>query len=237
MLSSLPDDTAGELNALNQGEKWRSHKIFQNPMVTLSNGKDIWVGYLLQLQGTRPAETHFLVHRFYKEKKFQDSYVEYAEGYFVLNYPFLSVSRRRYCVPLSVLTSTFIINKVDFFVTDTIFDRFILNEEKQTFHAKPIDTDDTEIVFNLLNNSSFCERWKVHRSEGLMKVVVAPLMLFTDDTSGNLSKQYNLFDSYLLIPAAMSYDARSSKNNSFFMCTSNKKLTSVDMLPAIVDVI
>ncbi|KAL0078267.1 hypothetical protein F4703DRAFT_1945569 [Phycomyces blakesleeanus] len=80
------------------------------------------------------------------------------------------------------------------------------------------------------------ERWKVEKSDGtLMKVVLTPLILFTDDTSGNLSKQYNLFDSYLMTPAAMSYDARSSKNNSYFVCTSNKNLSAVDMLPPLVD--
>ncbi|KAI8638704.1 hypothetical protein BD408DRAFT_435792 [Parasitella parasitica] len=68
-----------------------------------------------------------------------------------------------------------------------------------------------------------------------MKTVVVPITLFSDDTSGNLSKQFNLFDNYTVTPAAMSFDSRGSRNNTYFLCTANKKLSAVDMLPAIVD--
>ncbi|KAI9032763.1 hypothetical protein CLU79DRAFT_162200 [Phycomyces nitens] len=77
---------------------------------------------------------------------------------------------------------------------------------------------------------------KRKRTDGsLMKVAVAPLTIFIDDTSGNLSKQYNMFDSYVMTPAAMSFDSRGSKNNVYFICTANKNPTAVDMLPALVD--
>ncbi|KAI8360860.1 hypothetical protein EDC96DRAFT_226949 [Choanephora cucurbitarum] len=83
-----------------------------------------------------------------------------------------------------------------------------------------------------------CYALKLQRKKAdgsFMKAVVSFHTITTDDTSGNLSKQYNLFDSYLVTPAAMSFDARCSKNNTYFICTSNKKLSAVDMLPALVD--
>lgn len=88
----------------------------------------------------------------------------------------------------------------------------------------------------LFNNQHYSESLKRVRPDGsFMKVIIAPITIFTDDTSGNLSKQYNVFDSYVMTPAAMAFDARGSKNNTFFICSANKSLSAVDMLPALVE--
>ncbi|KAL9552455.1 hypothetical protein MBANPS3_003754 [Mucor bainieri] len=68
--------------------------------------------------------------------------------------------------------------------------------------------------------------------EGVVSPMTPPC---TNDTSGNLSKQYNLFDSYPMTPAAYSFQDRGSKNNQYFICTANKTLSAVDMLPPLVD--
>ncbi|KAI7886548.1 uncharacterized protein EV154DRAFT_427426 [Mucor mucedo] len=72
-------------------------------------------------------------------------------------------------------------------------------------------------------------------SPKFLKVVVAPIILWSDDTSGNKSKQYNVFDSYLMYLGAMSLEKRSRRENTMFICTSDKNLQAVDMLGAIVD--
>jgi hypothetical protein len=68
-----------------------------------------------------------------------------------------------------------------------------------------------------------------------MKVLVAPIVLYSDDTSGNKSKQYNVFDSYLMYLGAASLERRSRRENTMFICTSDKNLQAVDMLDGIVD--
>ncbi|CAO3657042.1 unnamed protein product [Mucor hiemalis] len=244
MLSSLSDDTIGQYNCLQQGAKWREHPMFQNPMVTLADGDDVWVGDSVEMQPPLHGANRLLVSRFFKAKDTlhtgSDSYVEYAQGYLVLQerYPDnsteVSLSSMLFSVPLSNLRSL-PFKKDQCFLLSDIKRRFEVKDGLLVHHPTGGLLDDH--VCNLWNGQSVRKDWKVLNANGdkFLKVVIAPLTLFTDDTSGNLSKQYNLFDSYVMTPAAMSYDARSSKNNIYFICTSNKKLNAVDMLPPLVD--
>ncbi|KAL0073089.1 hypothetical protein F4703DRAFT_1746592 [Phycomyces blakesleeanus] len=68
-----------------------------------------------------------------------------------------------------------------------------------------------------------------------MKVVICPLNLYSDDTSGNSSKQYNKYNSYLMYFAAMPLEVRNNQENVMFISTSNHVLNAVEMLPPIVD--
>ncbi|KAI9343815.1 hypothetical protein BD770DRAFT_430772 [Pilaira anomala] len=49
------------------------------------------------------------------------------------------------------------------------------------------------------------------------KIVVAPICLYSDDTSGNKSKQYNIFDSYLMYLGATPLERRSRRENTMFI--------------------
>ncbi|KAG1456530.1 hypothetical protein G6F56_006808 [Rhizopus delemar] len=71
-------------------------------------------------------------------------------------------------------------------------------------------------------DQSFFETYKrkLNDTSSLMKVVVAPITLYSDDTSGNRSKQYNNYDNYLMNMAAMEYRERTKRENNFFLCTS-----------------
>lgn len=249
-LSSLPDYTTGEMNCLQQGEKWKYHPMFQTPMIILGNGNQIWTGDMVEMNTSLFGVKHLLVTKFFKKKELTNigasidtsadrrQYVSYAEGYLVAKHSSLTsegvVSRVKFQFPLSHL-----IRKVPGKIIDFLrFDqghRFESNEYGQIIITKRIDEDHDSLI-SLWNGRGPSEKWKRYRADGsLQPVYLTPMNFFTDDTSGNLSKQYNLFDSYLMTPAAMSYDAKSSKNNNFFICTSNKKLSAVDMLPAIVD--
>ncbi|CEP07513.1 hypothetical protein [Parasitella parasitica] len=62
-VSLLPDETPGELVESNQGYKWRTHKLFQHPMVTLNSGQhvqDLWVGDLV-----RSGDVLYMLARFF----------------------------------------------------------------------------------------------------------------------------------------------------------------------------
>ena len=68
-----------------------------------------------------------------------------------------------------------------------------------------------------------------------MKVQIIPYILYTDETSGNTSKQYNKFDSVQMVPAALPISESNKRENMHFVLTSNKKLSVVDMLPSLVE--
>ncbi|CAO3655759.1 unnamed protein product [Mucor hiemalis] len=213
-------------------------------MITLANGDDVWVGDLVEVLSPLHGANRLLVSRFFKKKNTlhtgSNSYVEYAQGYLVKEHWYpdnsfaVSLSEILFSVPLSDLRSL-PFKKDQYFSLSDIKFRFKVNDGllESYFTGGCLE----ENVCKLWNGQSVCDDWKVVDATGtkLMKVVTAPLTIFTDDTSGNLSKQYNLFDSYTMTPAAMSHDARASKNNSYFICTSNKKLSAVDMLPPLVE--
>ncbi|CAO3629063.1 unnamed protein product [Mucor hiemalis] len=233
MLSNFLDETKGSMSCMQQGEKWRTHPMFQNPMVTLPDKKDVWVGDLLKLYDGRIV----IVDRFFKERVITSSEHHnelFASCYEVSNPPFPCFALSVLDFPLSDLSNAQKLLKSDY-VTDRGFG-WVIPGIEGIFDLQDAPENESRRLVSLWKDGGFRQDWKRPKSDGsLMKVVVAPLMLFSDDTSGNLSKQYNLFDSFLMIPVAMSYNARFSKNNNFFMCTSNKKLTSMDMLLPIVD--
>ncbi|KAG1454565.1 hypothetical protein G6F56_007290 [Rhizopus delemar] len=247
MLSSFPDETTGEYNRLQQGSKWKHDPMFQNPMVTLANSNDIWVGDLVEIH--RPdglVPTFLLVTRFFQSREDSSNYVTYAQGYLAQEFAYVHgegcMSRLQVALPLMQLTSKVPVKKSEFLniINGRQFDvvnPLDINRNFDLMYCQEPHNDFRNIAA-LWNDLGSAEKWKrkqIGNTRELMKVVIAPLILFTDDTSGNLSKQYNLFDSYLMTPAAMSYDARSSKNNSYFVCATNKKLSSIDVLPPLVD--
>lgn len=54
---------------------------------------------------------------------------------------------------------------------------------------------------------------------GAKKVKIIPLALFSDDTSGNTTKKWNAYDSWIMTPAAMTLKERNMYENQFFLCT------------------
>ncbi|KAI9330557.1 hypothetical protein BD770DRAFT_449530 [Pilaira anomala] len=67
------------------------------------------------------------------------------------------------------------------------------------------------------------------------KAVISPIVIWFDDASGNKSKQYNVFDSYLMYLNNMPLEKRTRRENAMFFCTSDKNLQAVNMLGAIVE--
>ncbi|KAL0092321.1 hypothetical protein J3Q64DRAFT_1718582 [Phycomyces blakesleeanus] len=69
------------------------------------------------------------------------------------------------------------------------------------------------------------------------KVRIAPIILFTDDTSGNRSKQYNPYKSWSMKCAALSYEKRYSIENIHFLSVipKKKRASGMSLLPTIVE--
>ena len=64
-------------------------------------------------------------------------------------------------------------------------------------------------------------------------VVMFPLIVFTDDTSGNKSKKWHKFDSWSIIPAGLPRHEASKIMNIHFVCCSDVA-SSVEMSGSIV---
>ena len=64
-------------------------------------------------------------------------------------------------------------------------------------------------------------------------VVITPLLLYTDDTSGNKSKKWNKFDCWCFLLAGLSRKINAQLNNIHFISCSNR-VNVMDMMVPIV---
>ena len=70
--------------------------------------------------------------------------------------------------------------------------------------------------------------------DGTCPVVVAPLVLFCDDTSGNKGKKWNKFDSWSFTLAGLPQNESHKPINCHFISCSNR-VTPIDMAKPIAD--
>ncbi|SAL96261.1 hypothetical protein [Absidia glauca] len=68
------------------------------------------------------------------------------------------------------------------------------------------------------------------------KMQVAPIMLFTDETSGNISKQYNLYATWSMVCGALPIEERNKRSNTLFIgaVASKSGLSAINMIPRLV---
>ena len=76
-----------------------------------------------------------------------------------------------------------------------------------------------------------CHRFKAN-AHGL-PVVMVPLVLYSDDTSGNRSKKWNKFDVWAMMLAGLPRAENSQLENIHFICCSNET-SSIEMAEPIV---
>ncbi|KAF7362836.1 hypothetical protein MVEN_00633400 [Mycena venus] len=75
-------------------------------------------------------------------------------------------------------------------------------------------------------------RWRA-KAEGA-RVVIFPMWVYCDDTSGNVSKKWNEHNSFLMTPAGLPQEESQKEYNIHFLCTSNLA-RPLEMLDRIVD--
>lgn len=66
------------------------------------------------------------------------------------------------------------------------------------------------------------------------QVVMIPLVLFSDDVSGNISKKWNKFDVWAMLLAGLPKSVNSQLENIHFMCASNT-VRCLELVDPIVD--
>ncbi|KAI8136510.1 hypothetical protein BJV82DRAFT_676256, partial [Fennellomyces sp. T-0311] len=95
----------------------------------------------------------------------------------------------------------------------------------------------TDFHSHLLTTRHFMKHPVLNRTGEFYKVKIVPLILFADDTSGNMSKQYNKYDSWLMRCAALPYTERMKRENSLFIATvpGSHGIDSVSLVPKLVE--
>ncbi|OAD65461.1 hypothetical protein PHYBLDRAFT_176058 [Phycomyces blakesleeanus NRRL 1555(-)] len=220
---ALPDFTENQQLNLDQGEKWKENPLLQHPMIT-SNGIDYWVGDVVEVQGSL---NQYLLEKFFTKDGsiLANAFQVYGGHDPRLNHPddthFLrfgnstnfAVSILKYTIEVDRIMST-------------------VQKDSDLFLGRDFSVSYCPAKIVTYALTEFKRRLP---GSGLMKVVVCPLNLYSNNTSSNSIKQYNKYDSYLMYFAALLLETRNKRENALFICTSNHTLNAIEMLPPIVD--
>ncbi|KAL0081440.1 hypothetical protein F4703DRAFT_1866900 [Phycomyces blakesleeanus] len=185
LISSMPDHTPNQLICLEQGEKWRTHHLFQQPMHTV-NSIDVWFGNIVYLK-TNDCSICFLVESFHTANK-----NIFARGYLVR-----AISIVCYGVEVAVTdlrveqisyVDTISVERDHYYSISSSLTRLSPAHDFLLFGVHPMKKP---MPLSVLPGN-------VDRDAVFYKVRIVSIILFTDNTSGNCLKQYNPFESWLM---------------------------------------
>ncbi|CAO3599404.1 unnamed protein product [Absidia cylindrospora] len=211
LISALPYYTPHQLMSLQQGQKWRKERLFQQPVLS-NNSVDYWTGDII-LVDNKGSPQFFLL-----ESYFTKSGETFGRCYGVV---LLMNKTVRNCLvetwSCDILVSSF----------RQVADVSGLNES----HCKSLYPGSTglgklvESHRQLLFGTNQMKRPMMNEdgkfSGQYYKVKIVPLILFTDDTSGNSSKQYNKYDNWSMVCGALSFEARNNRENTLSLDRRN----------------
>ncbi|KAL0094123.1 hypothetical protein F4703DRAFT_1833982 [Phycomyces blakesleeanus] len=207
---ALPDFMENQRLNLNQGKKWKENPLLQHPMIT-SNGMDYWVGDVVEVQG---SPNRYLLEKFFTKDGsiLANAFQVYGGHDPWLNHPNdthfpqfgnsmnFAVSTLKYTIEVDRIMST--VQKDSNLFLGRGFSVSYCPAKIVTYALTGVQSD-------LWLNKSRVEEFKRRLpGSGLMKVVVCPLNLYSNNTSGNSTKQYNKYDSHLMYFAALPLETR-----------------------------
>jgi hypothetical protein len=218
-LSPLPDHTPGQLVSLQQGQKWKEHPLFQPPMVT-KNDDDYWIGDLVC---TTEGTGLMVLCAF-----FTMGSQTMADGYFFdledHKFVFQNNKSRVSMDSISGHSSHQIVSKLSCFTTGgnplTPLHEFDIFETplSKSLIKTPVENSQGTIV-------------------GYHPVKIVPIFFFTDDTSANISRQYNKIDSWSMFFGGLPFSERMKTENICFISavSGSEGLNAMDLVPILVD--
>lgn len=217
--STLPDHTPNQLLGPQQGEKWKTHPLFQQPQLTI-DGEDYWTGDRIT---TTEGCGYFLIRSFIMINARQ-----MASGHF---YVFSDGWTKFYNIldNIDVCKITGHANEP----LDLARSCSITNDGT----SLPLTTDHQTLAFTTPTTKKPIIDRTNNAIIGHYPVKITPIILFTDDTSGNISKQYNKYDSWSMTFAAMPFSMRNKRENTFFISavSGSAGLHAMHLVPGLVE--
>ncbi|SAL97269.1 hypothetical protein [Absidia glauca] len=200
-ISALPDYTPNQVSSLQQGLKWKTHPLFQQPVMTVMD----WIIGSGEVFG-RCYKTLFD----FDEHGAVRCLVESVSSDF-------PISSFQQIIPKDGLT------------LDNCFSIYSGARAKLQEDTRALLFENNNMKRSIVGVDGVCI--------GTYKVKIVPLRLFTDDTSGNISKQYNKFDSWSMVCGAPPLEERNRRENTHFLgaVAGSAGLSAMDMVPRMVD--
>ncbi|KAI7891101.1 uncharacterized protein EV154DRAFT_91175 [Mucor mucedo] len=216
-ITKLPDHTPDQSLDLHQGKKWKENPSFQHPMVT-EMGKDYWVGDFVYLR----SKDLFLIKSFHTKNQ-----IRLAAGYRVFKQDdCFGISTITMEIPLVQLGGHYESNVCGSkcFSLDCDGQGLDYLHESLVLSKSPLKRNKCDSNGNVVQNQYY-------------KVKVTPITLFSDDYSGNMSKQHNPYESWSMNFAGLPFEDRSKRENTCFIWTAPKTdgINALSIIPFIVD--
>ncbi|KAI8347639.1 hypothetical protein EDC96DRAFT_521139 [Choanephora cucurbitarum] len=220
-LFSIADRTPEQSVCLQQAGKWKEDPYFEQPMWTI-NGMDYLAGNVV-LADVRINEQLLMVKSFHTNNK-----VHFARCHEVV----LSPDMRS-----TLVHEEHIDVKLDSFKTIAPFDRqdvehgfvWMLTTKNM---VQPLNTK----LRNLLLGKHMLKKAIPNAQGSFYKVRISPLIFFTADTSGNISKQFNMYENWSMRCASLSFKERNSWENNHYIGIFKKKdgANGASVIPTLV---
>ncbi|KAI9028882.1 hypothetical protein CLU79DRAFT_736546 [Phycomyces nitens] len=218
-LSALPDFTEDQCLSVQQGEKWRRNPLFQHPFVQ-ANGKDFWVGDVVVLSSGQSV----LVEKFYLRNTltlFDGFLVE--QGFDSEGHPLHKVQSSPVAYETKYLDSVWL-------------PPMLYSHPKYWISSGEVSLN--QMHYGLLFKNHPLQKPIFNSANQFIryqKAIVAPLAIFSDDTSGNLTKTHGMYDSVLVNFPAMPYGMRNRRENNFFVTAVSQQagFKSTHLMPVL----
>ncbi|SAL99752.1 hypothetical protein [Absidia glauca] len=220
MLSPLPDHTPGELVHSRQGLKWKHHPMFAPPMI-VHGSLDFWIGDVVKAID--------------------------KPGSFVLS-EFFTMSGKTKAKAFSFQSDcgTFLFEQAPI---ELSVDSLLQHSHQYNFamdNCFTVTENNTRSALSklheslLFSNSANRKRPVLDPNGSILgyyPVKIVPISFFTDDTSANISKQYNKLDGWSMYFAGMPFSERSKTENVCYVSAvlGSSGLNAMDLVPALVD--
>jgi hypothetical protein len=252
-ISCLSDRTPNTRSSLNQGSKWLYDPEFRCPMIVGdSPSKNMWIGDSFRLlpssnsSNASNATTTYIISNFFK---YNDK--NYCEAYQLYDSDQLHEIDELHDVIVDQNSAGIAFHPawVDLALVDyQSIKRYSSQQRSRFISVTNTEGPNGSSSLSLANNGAYSQLSHHHSlfmmkvgqvhdkaaSFGVSKVKLIPLTLFSDDTSGNTTKKWNCYDSWIMTPAALSLQERNKYENQFFLCTHHN-LNAMDSASPLVD--
>ncbi|KAI9144020.1 hypothetical protein BKA69DRAFT_1036375 [Paraphysoderma sedebokerense] len=215
-ISRYPEDTIVNIELLCQSQKWRSNPIYMTPMIRLNN-RDFFVGDLVLIN----EEKLGLIHEIYYKNTYLHVKLRIALRH---NDP----PRLYHMHPKElVLTSFYEELRINRIIPLTIHRNLedinpnLPHQEQQYHFFLRRTVPENEFIARELIET-ICEGSELKRKANGKRVVNVPLMLWSDETSGNTTKKWNKYESVFVVLAGLPFKEQQKLKNLHFLCTSNR---------------
>ncbi|KAL0076456.1 hypothetical protein F4703DRAFT_1965102, partial [Phycomyces blakesleeanus] len=219
-ITSLPDRTPDQSISLQQGIKWKEHELYQQPMLTINN-VNVWAGFLMKIYDAADNK-RFLVKDFHTA-----NHSTFARGY-------LATIDPNDVYYLDSATKDVKVEDLDTIDPAALGAIYVSHEPTS---ASGLNDYHHDLLYK--DHCFKClvlDSAHVANSGLYYKVRIAPIIFFTDDISGNWSKQFNPYESWSMKLAGLSYEECSLIANILFLLAIPKKndVSGMSLLPTLI---